>query len=150
MTTYSFLDVSASIAGPGGSFQLGSGAGAAEEGITFAMAEDKNDMKTGADGQVMHSLRAGKAGTVTIRLLKTSPVNAQLSQMYALQTTSSALHGQNVLTVNDSQRGDLGSARQAAFKKLPDLTWAKDGNTVEWAFDAGSIDLLLGSGSPAV
>jgi hypothetical protein len=36
MATYSLpQDVHASITGPGGSFQLGSGAGAAEEGISF-------------------------------------------------------------------------------------------------------------------
>lgn len=32
-------------------------------------------MTVGADGEVMHSLHAGKSGTITVTLLKTSPVN---------------------------------------------------------------------------
>ena len=38
MATYSFLDVAATITGVGGSFSLGSGAGAAAEGPSYEMA----------------------------------------------------------------------------------------------------------------
>lgn len=148
MATYSFLNVHASVTGPGGSFQLGSGAGAAEEGISFEMKEEKNTMTIGADGAGMHSLHAGNACKVTVRLLKTSPVNAQLSQLYNSQRQSSALWGQNVFTLNDSARGDVVAAKQAAFVKHPNLTYAKDGNTVEWEFDAIYGDVLLGTGQP--
>ena len=147
MSTYSFLDVNASISGPGGSFRLGSGTGAAEEGITVAMTEEKNTMTVGADGKVMHSLHAGKSGKVTVRLLKTSPVNAQLSQLYQLQAQSSAVWGVNTMTVNDVARGDVVSCRDVAFAKHPDLVYAKDGNVNEWEFMAGYIDQLLGSGN---
>lgn len=54
MGAYSFADVTASIDGPGGNFALTGGA--AEEGIKVEMAEDKNTMTAGADGEVMHSL----------------------------------------------------------------------------------------------
>jgi hypothetical protein len=36
------------------------------------MTEAKNTMTVGADGEVMHSLHAGKSGTITVTLLKTS------------------------------------------------------------------------------
>ncbi|HHD9887370.1 TPA: phage protein [Yersinia enterocolitica] len=65
MSTYSFMDVTASITGVGGSFDLGYGAAVAEEGITTSMIENKNTMTIGADGEGMHSLHAGKGGTVT-------------------------------------------------------------------------------------
>lgn len=146
MGVYSFLSVQASISGPGGNLPLGNGAAAAEEGITFAMNEDKNTMTLGAGGEGMHSLHAAKGGTVTIRLLKTSPVNAALMEMYNLQTSNPALHGRNTLSVRDTFRGDVAVARECAFKKVPDLTWAKDGNTNEWLFDAVSIDPKLGAG----
>lgn len=149
MSTYSFLDVTAAISGPGGNFQLGSSSGAAEEGISVAMAEDKNTMTLGADGSGMHSLHAAKSGTVTVRLLKTSQVNGQLAEMYGFQTKSSANHGQNTITIRDVARGDTITCQQCAFKKFPDLTFAKDGGTVEWTFDAIVIDQQLGSGSPA-
>lgn len=150
MSTYSFLDVHASITGPGGSFQLGSGAGAAEEGISFEMKEEKNTQTIGADGTGMNSLHAGNAGKVTVRLLKTSPVNAQLSQLYNQQRQSSALWGQNVFSLNDSARGDVVAATGCAFMKHPNLQYAKDGNVIEWEFEAITLDILLGSGSPSV
>lgn len=96
MPTYSFMDVSASMTGPTGIIDLGYGAANAEEGITVAMAEAKNTMTVGADGEVMHSLHAGKAGAVTVTLLKTSPVNKKLSLAYNAQSQSSALWGNNV------------------------------------------------------
>ena len=60
---YSFMDVSATIAGVGGVVDLGYGASVAEEGISIVQTEDRNLMTVGADGEVMHTLRAGKSGT---------------------------------------------------------------------------------------
>jgi hypothetical protein len=146
MATYSFLDVVASITGPGGTFSLGNGAGPSEEGITIDMVEAKNTMTIGADGSVMHSLHAGKGGTVTVRYLKTTPANAQLQAMYDLQTTSSALHGINVIVVANPVSGDVTTCRNCAFQKKTALTYAKDGGTNEWVFDAGQVDTVLGTG----
>ncbi len=148
MGAYSFLDVAASISGPGGNFQLGTGSGNAEEGIVVTMVDAKNTMTIGADGSVMHSLHAGKGGTVTVNILKTSPVNAQLTELYNYQTKSSANHGQNTITIRDVARGDTITGQQCAFQKFPDITYAKDGGTQAWVFDAGIIDHQLGSGSP--
>lgn len=150
MGTYSFLDVQISISGPGGAFSLGSDAGAAEEGITVEASEDKNSMTIGAGGEVMHSLHAGKPGTVTLRYLKTSPVNAQLDALYNFQTAGAGNHGQNTITINDVTRGDSISAKKAAFAKRPSVTYAKDGGTNEWAFHVGILDEQLGAGLPDV
>lgn len=147
MATYSFADVVASIAGPGGSFPLAYGAGTADEGITVAMTEEKDTMTTGSDGSVMHSLHAGKSGKFTVRLLKTSPTNALLSTLYGFQTTSSQFHGQNVLTIANPATGDLITGSLAAFAKLPNLTYAKDGGSNEWEFNVGRIDYVLGTGT---
>lgn len=149
MGTYSFADVAASIAGPGGAFPVGSGVGAAEEGITTEMIEEKDLMTLGADGQIMHSLRASNAARITIRLLKTSPVNAMLSALYNFQRQSSIYWGQNTLLVSDLVRGDIISLSQVAFGKQPNITYAKDGGLNEWLF-FGSVDMLLGTGVPDV
>lgn len=143
-SSYSFLNVQAAITGPTGSFSIGSGSANAEEGITISMEEDKTTLTIGADGEGMHSLHAGKSGTVTVRLLKTSPVNAQLSVMYNLTTSQAGLYGQNIITVSDVERGDFITARGCGFQKHPDLTYAKDGGLVEWTFKAIKIDQLLG------
>lgn len=145
MPTYSFLDVNAAIVGPGGSFNLGSGAGASEEGISVNPSEEINTMTIGADGTPMHSLHANKSGQVSVRLLKTSPVNAQLSQMYAFQTVSGSSHGRNTISLANSQTGDVVTCQICAFKRVPDLTYAKDGGMNEWVFDAGIIDRTLGA-----
>lgn len=147
MGAYSFADVTASIDGPGGNFALTGGA--SEEGIKIEMAEDKNTMTAGSDGEVMHSLHAANHGTVTISLLKTSPVNAQMMTMYNYQTASSARHGQNTITVRDSARGDLITCTLVAFKKAPALAYSKEGGMNEWTFDAGKIVQVLGTGTPA-
>lgn len=142
--TYSFIDVSASLTGPTGSIDLGYGSANSEEGITVVMAEAKNTMTVGADGEVMHSLHAGKSGTITVTLLKTSPVNKKLSLMYNAQSQSSATWGNNVIVIRNKVSGDITTARSCAFQKQPDHANAKVGNAVSWVFDAGKVDQLLG------
>lgn len=148
MATYSFQDVVAAISGVGGSINLASGAAVAEEGITIESVEDKNVMTIGADGSGMHSLVANEASTVTVRLLKTSPVNAQLQLMYNLQTKSSLTHGKNVISIRDVVRGDSITLTQVAFKKRPSINYAKEGGMVEWTFDAVKTTQVLGVGTP--
>lgn len=150
MSAYSFLNCQAAIVGPGGAVNIGNGAGVADEGITITMAGDKDTMTTGADGSVMHVLNAEKSGMVTVRLLKTSPTNAQLSLMYAVQSISSSAHGLNTITVRDSARGDVTTCRKVAFKRQPTLTYSKAGAMQEWEFNAGIVDQLLGVGTPAL
>ncbi|HCB1001035.1 DUF3277 family protein [Klebsiella michiganensis] len=144
MSTYSFLDVSASLAGPTGLVELGYGSANAEEGITVTMTEAKNTMTIGADGEVMHSLHAGKSGTITVTLLKTSPVNKKLSLMYNAQSLSSATWGNNVIVIRNKASGDTCTARSCAFQKQPDWNNPKVAGTVAWVFDCGKIDQLLG------
>ena len=146
---YSFGDVTCSIQGPNGSFELGSGAGAADEGISVEMIEDKGTMTMGAGGEVMHSLHVSKAGRITVRLLKTSRANQLLQAMYQADTSSSALYGGNTIVIRDVARGDVVVASQVAFQKLPNNAWSKDGNILEWAFNCGEVDMRLGTGTPA-
>lgn len=146
MGTYSFLDVVAAITGQGGAIPLGNSAGVAEEGISVSMSDEKNTLTLGADGSAMNSLHGANAGKVTVRLLKTSTVNAALSALYNFQKGSSANWGQNTIVISDVARGDLISCTGCAFAKQPDLTYAKDGGMNEWEFHAGSINQLLGTG----
>lgn len=147
LTSYSFLDVNASIVGPGGSFAIGQGAGIADEGISIEMADDKDTMIIGADGTPMHSLHAGQGGTATIRLLKISGTNNMLSTMYDLQTASSSLWGQNTIIVSNIASGDVTTCLLAAFRRQPNNSYGKDGALMEWAFNVGRIYQLLGAGS---
>lgn len=140
--SYSFFDVQAAISGPGGSFSLKGGNAA--EGITIARAEDKDTMTIGADGSVMHSHHVGKACTVTIRLLKTSPINAQLRELYNYQDAGSVNWGKNVITVRNNVTGDDEVVAGAAFAGLPENSWATEGNTLEWTFNGAIQSGKLG------
>lgn len=146
MATYSFLDTQVAIRGPGGSFNLGSGSGSAEEGITITPSQSINTMTIGADGTPMHSLHADKSAKIKLRFLKTSLTNALLSAMVALQRTSSNLHGQNTITLVNTASGDSITMQKVAFGKIPDMTYAKDGGMIEWDLDCGISDMLLGFG----
>lgn len=146
MPSYSFLDVVATIAGPGVAANLGAGAAVAEEGITIEPVEDKNVMTIGADGKGQHSLVASDAVTVTIRVLKTSPLNAILMAAYDFQSASSALWGQNVMTIANTGNNDVTLIQAAAFKKKPAITYAKEAGMNEWVFDAIKGNTVLGAG----
>lgn len=144
MATYSFLEVFATITGPGGSVNLASGAQSSDEGITIDFA-DQNNMTIGADGAPMHTLVANKSASITARFLKTSPTNAALMGMMTMQTSGASNHGQNVLAIVNKASGDSTTAQQVAFKKRPTITYDKDGAMYEWSFDAGVVDTALGT-----
>lgn len=143
--TYSFLDVAATLIGPGGVIALGNGAAVAEEGITIEPSGDKSGMMIGADGNGVHSLYADKSGNLTVSLLKNSPTNKLLSLMYAFQTASGAQHGQNTIAVNDLSRGDVIVATQVSFKKAPPIKYAKEADIIQWEFAAIKIERALGA-----
>lgn len=149
MATYAFASFQGAISGVGGSFNIGFGAGISDGGISTTMAEDKNNATTGADGTVMHALRAGNLGRITIRCLKTSTLNARLSYMYNLQKQTPAAWGQNVVSGADVIRGDNFVLAQAAFVKFPDNTWDKDGKDIEWEL-TGNLEEQIGAGTPDV
>lgn len=144
MGPYSFMDVAASLVGPGGVVNLGFGAATADEGISIDMAGDKNTMLLGSDGEGMHSLHAERSGVITCRYLKTSPTNAILQALYDAQSLSATLWGKNVIVVANKSSGDVTTATQCAFKKKPSIHYRKDGDVMEWTFDSIKIDTILG------
>jgi hypothetical protein len=145
MATYSFQDVTATLVGPGGAFSLGYGEANAAEGISISRKENRNTMTIGADGEGMHSLSADKSGQVTLRYLKTAPVNAKLMALYDAQQLDSHQWGKNLIEIGHSAAGDLHTARECAFSKVPDMKYGKDSDIVEWVFDAIKIDGILGT-----
>ena len=144
MSTYSFVDIAAAITGPGGIVSFGYGAGVAEEGITVEFKGDKGTVTTGCDGTIMHNLHAGQTGTITVRLLKTSPQNQLLNVMLDLQRVSSALWGTNTISVRNVNSGDTLAGVSMAFVRFPNNVSATDGGSNDWAFK-GRLEPLLGS-----
>lgn len=147
MSAYSFLSVQASIVGPGLNAQIGSSSGAAKEGLSAEMDEDKIAVTTGADGSIMTSLKASQTGRIVVRLLKTSPINATLMAAFNFQRQNAANTGQNSIRVVDKARGDVVTGRQMGFLRMPNNTWGEEGNVIEWTF-VGIVNEVLGAGIP--
>jgi hypothetical protein len=147
MSTYSFLSVAASVVGPGLNAQIGATSGAAKDGLSTSFDEDKTKITTGADGSIMTTLNASQTGKITVRLLKTSPLNAILSAAYNFQRVSAANTGQNLVRVVDKARGDVVTGRQMSFLKFPDNSWGEEGPILEWTFQ-GIVNETLGAGIP--
>lgn len=145
-TTYSFLDVVATMVGPNLTTTLGSTSGNAEEGISIAFAEDQETMTIGADGTGMHSIHGGQSGTVSVRLLKSSPVNSILSAAYQADRAVPSSGGQNTVVISWLAGGDVYSCQQGAFRKFPDNAYAKDAAMLEWQFNFIRITPLIGAG----
>jgi len=138
------MDITASFIGPGVAFDLGSGSGNSEEGITVAQSGAKNSMTLGIDGKGMNSLLPNKSGQITINLLRTSPLNKKLSLAYNAQSQSPATWGNNTIVIRDNASGEIITANGVAFNKLPDRKFAKEGGTVTWVFDCIEIDVYMG------
>jgi hypothetical protein len=94
----------------------------------------------------MHSLHASRAGKAMVRLLKTSPQNAVLSQLLAYQRTSSLFWGQNVLSLANPITGDSYPCSSVAFAEVPSNTWAEDAGMIEWNFNIGVMNPNIGGG----
>ena len=143
--SYSFADVTGTLVGPGGVVDLGHGSAVGEEGIKISMAAEGGSMTIGVDGCGMHNLNADKSGTVTIELLKTSPVNAKLQAMMNMQGQNASLWGKNIISITNTVSGDKTICSSCAFGKKPDVVYKKDGGVVSWTFNALSIDTILGT-----
>ena len=144
MGVYSFLDNSATWTGPGGTISLGSTSGAAKEGITIEYEEEVGHMDVGAGGAVQHSLHANKSGTITIRVLKSSPINQKISNKIAFQRASAENYGQDVFSIANLVTGDIVTCQFVAPKKFSALTYAEDAGMNEWVLNAGLIEPTLG------
>lgn len=146
LATHSFLDVQANMSGPGiAAVNLGAGAANAEEGISVEMVEETDTMKGGADGSQMHSLHASKAARAMVRLLKTSPINSILDAAYRYQRQSGLFWGKNIIVIANPVTGDKYTLSQVAFVKHPNNTWDKEGPMLEWEFNVGVMEPVVGS-----
>jgi hypothetical protein len=130
--TYAFADVHAVFSGPFGVILLGDGSGADDGGISTEAIDEQNRMSIGADGSGFHTLISSRAAKLMIRLLKTSPQNAALQQMFNAQRQASIYWGKNSFSLANPMTGDSMKATGVAFGRQPGNAWAKDPNVIEW------------------
>lgn len=148
---YSFLNALAGYTDTlGNMIDMSTGNGIAEDGITVEYEEDKVTITRGADGDWMYNLHAASGGTVTVRCLKTSRLNYDLSRLYIATSNSSANVGTGTITGGDALRGDSFTAVGCQLRRHSTTTMAKEGGTNEWVFMVGKLSVKLGVGTPAL
>jgi hypothetical protein len=147
--TYSFQDVVCTYEGPFSNFTVAAvETASAEEGITLTWGEESNTQTIGSDGSVMNSMHAARAGTCTIRLLKTSPNNRRMDESFRREHESSLFWGRSIIRVADVIRGDQYTLTGCAWVRYPTNSYAKIGNILEYEFHVAIIDSVLGPGAP--
>lgn len=134
-TTYSFLDVQASITVANyGSFDIGS-AGESDEGIRIRNAGPKNRRTIGADGDGMHTLIASDAADGEISLMKSASGNKMLGDLYNWAKSSSANWGNIALLISNPNTGDQENLVGGAFGKLADNAYATEAGLIVWPIE---------------
>jgi Protein of unknown function (DUF3277) len=144
-TTYSFLDVQATLVAPSVTFDIAS-AGVSAEGIRLSMVGEKDVMTVGADGDVMHTLIASDASNCEISLLKDAAGNKLLNDLYNFQKASSANWGGIQITIANNVTGDTITLVGGAFAKQADISYAQEGTMNVWPFKFGFRVDTLGNG----
>lgn len=133
--TYDLKSVNIAVAGiPINGFQDGDAVGVSRSNDGYAMA-------SGADGEVLFSKMNDRTGTITFTLLYGSSANKTFSDLAALDAQNNT--GLASISIRDTRGGSKIFARQCRVQKIPDVTFAKEGGTLEWIFMCADIDIEL-------
>lgn len=142
-TTYSFLDLSGSIAHPVKGTFVFTGEGIGE--LIVSMSTEKTAHDVAADGAVMVSKIPGNNGTLSIQCQQTSDLHKWLLEWYnyLMQADVSewALTTSHLRNINDgTSHNIIGITPQ----KVPDKTYQAQGQKVTWVLMAADISNMLG------
>lgn len=116
-----------------------------DEFLRIEKAEDDVVYEASADGGATLNVIRNTEHTVTLILKKTSPANMKLSAMHK----AGQLTGQGVLiipvtVVDRGSRGDLFVTDKAWIKRLPDESYGRQAQEIEWAFGAHDPQRFIG------
>lgn len=114
------------------------------DAITVKRNEDLYSTKVGIDGGVARVRSADKTGTIEIKLLQTSKVNDDLSDMFYIDNFSD--DGSPVLpvSVTDGNGRTLCSAGQAWLKTVPEVSFGKEIGDRTWVFECADLKMYVG------
>lgn len=112
--------------------------------ISCEREEDNFFKKVGGDGQVGRARNANKSGMFTFKLMSTSPANAELSALVAIDDLVNDGLAVFPIAVVDGSGADLAIATQCWLKKAPNITMGKEVGEREWIFDAADLKIFAG------
>ena len=114
------------------------------DGDVLVVAHDEQSVtKTiGATGEAARAVTNNRAGTITVSLMQTSHVNAQMSALnVADESTGSAVVP---FLAMDTGGADVHIAPHVWLNKSPDATYGRDVGRNTYVFDTGDLSSFLG------
>lgn len=114
--------------------------------IQVKRLSDSASHKIGADGKMVVSLSTNKSGEFTFKLMQTSPTNAYLCGLMALQENAD---GNLFIPINclfqDTLRQDLATGTVGYLKRPADMSRGAQAQTQEWTVVTERLDFLFGA-----
>ena len=129
LTVYSFQDVVVSIDGvPVENLWEG------DDAVEIADMNDFAEAMEGVDGAVIHSMGAGDAKTVTLRLMHTSAAHKLLQKLTRLMRDGFTVPF--ALSIRGTRSGEGGSAPTALILTRPGRSYGRTASEREWTIVA--------------
>lgn len=123
------------------------GFGSDDDVVKWEAGADAVNYKVGAGGNMVVSHSADKTTRLTIKLQPTSPSNAYLMGLFALQRGGPQTFVPIQASWQDMYRKDVANGVPGCIVKMPTFERGMDssGNDVEWEFVFERGDLLFGN-----
>jgi hypothetical protein len=139
--TYSFLDLTGSIAHPSVGAYTFTGEGIGE--MTVAQTGDVTAHDVAADGTVMISKMAAPAGTITIQAQQTSALHNWLIKWYAyLQIADTDEFAQSAILIRAPKMGRSHVATGVTPQKQSDTPYQAQGQRVTWTLMCADLKYI--------
>ena len=121
--------------------------GSDDDVIKWERNAESVNYKVGAGGNAVVSHSADRSGKLTIKLQPTSPSNAYLMGLMALEEGGPATFVPIQASFQDMYRNDVANGIPGCIIKVPDFERGMDssGNDVEWDFFFERMDVLWGN-----
>ena len=141
--TTSFLAVDLTYSSPlSGQFNLGAGAGNAEEGIVIEPVMPRAETTWGADGGFIHAIKAARGAKITLSYLQNGSVLVRLNNVLLAELASPTLAGNGVITLRDRANGLNLSMLGVVFSEEPTTTYNNGATILQYVLMAGKISTI--------
>lgn len=112
--------------------------------VSITKTEDTFTYKAGNDGSGTRSKNGSRYFEVSVTLMATSEKNALLSAIHILDGKSAGGSGVGPLKVEDRGGTTKFLCAEAWVKKIPDLSFKREAETVTWVFGCHNPEFFLG------
>lgn len=112
--------------------------------IKIEAAGDSFKLKKGIRGDVARSKTNDRTGTITFRLMASSPFNAVLSAQHNNDVAKPNGAGVVAAMVQDKNGASLDVASKAWLRKIPPQDYAEEDTPVEWVLDCADLKRMIG------